>query len=110
MQTHYQNLLQRLKALSFSDSQIAALTYSSERAVQNWLHRRSEPSPLVVQQLARVVKIVEELRKMVNPVAFADWFFMPNRFLGKSAYQALLDGEYDRLQELTISLVEGSFA
>ncbi len=110
MQTDYQNLIHRLKELHFSDSQIAALTYSSERAVQNWRHRRSEPSPLVIQQLARVIRIVEELRKVVNPVAFADWFFMPNRYLGKSAYQALLDGEYDKLQELTISLVEGSFA
>jgi len=110
MQNDYPKLIQRLRELSFSDGQIAALTYSSERTVQNWLHRRSTPSPLVVQQLARVIQIVEDLRKLINPVAFPDWFFQSNQFLGKSPYQAVIDGDYARLQQLTFSLMEGSFA
>jgi transcriptional regulator with XRE-family HTH domain len=109
MQNDHPKLIQQLKQLGFSDSQIAALTYSSERTVQNWLHRRSLPSPLVVQQLARVIRIVEDLRKLINPVAFHDWFFQSNQFLGKSPYQAIIDGDYDKLQELTFSLLEGSF-
>jgi len=110
MQNDYPKLIQQLKKLGFSDSQIAALTYSSERTVQNWLHRRTSPSPLIVQQLARVIRIVEDLRKLINPAAFNDWFFQANQFLGKSPYQAIIDGDYDRLQELTFSLLEGSFA
>jgi hypothetical protein len=78
--------------------------------VQNWRRRRSEPSPLVVQQLARVIRIVEDLRKLINPIAFNDWFFQSNQFLGKSPYQAIIDGDYDQLQHLTLSLLEGSFA
>jgi len=110
MSNHYQKLLDRLKELGFSDSQIAGLTYSSERAVQNWRRRRGAPSPLVVQQLARVIRIVEDLRKLINPIAFNDWFFQSNQFLGKSPYQAIIDGDYDKLQQLTLSLLEGSFA
>ncbi len=107
MPNHYQKLLDRLAELGFSDSQIGALTYSSERTVQNWRRRRSAPSPLVVQQLARVIRIVEDLRMLVNPVAFNGWFFHANQFLGKSPYQAIIDGDYDRLQRLTLSLAEG---
>jgi transcriptional regulator with XRE-family HTH domain len=110
MQNDYPKLIQQLKKLGFSDSQIAALTYSSERTVQNWLHRRTSPSPLIVQQLARVIRIVEDLRMLVNPVAFSDWFFQSNQFLGKSPYQAIIDGDYDKLQKLTLSLAEGPFA
>lgn len=110
MQNHYIQLIQRLRELGFSDGQIAALTYSSERTVQNWLHQRSTPSPLVVQQLARIIRIVEDLRKLINPAVFDDWFFQANQFLRKSPYQAVIDGDYDRLQELTFSLMEGSFA
>jgi hypothetical protein len=110
MQNHHDKLIQRLRELGFSDSHIAALTYSSERTVQNWLNRRSKPSPLVVQQLARIIRIVEDLRKLVNPVAFNDWFLQANQFLGKSPYQAIIDGDYDKLQGLTFSLMEGSFA
>ncbi|MGH7598342.1 MAG: helix-turn-helix domain-containing protein [bacterium] len=110
MSNRYQKLFDRLQELGFSDSQIAALTYSSERTVQNWRRRRSEPSPLVVQQLARVIRIVEDLRKLINPIAFNDWFFQSNQFLGKSPYQAIIDGDYDKLQHLTLSLLEGSFA
>jgi transcriptional regulator with XRE-family HTH domain len=110
MSNHYQKLLYRLQELGFSDSQIAALTYSSERAVQNWRRRRSEPSPLVVQQLARIIEIVEDLRKLINPVAFQDWFFQSNQFLGKSPYKAIIDGNYRRLQELILTLAGGAFA
>jgi len=110
MQNNYPQLIRRLKELGFSQSRIGALTYSSEKTVQNWSNRRATPSPLVVQQMARVIRIVEDLRKLVNPVAFNDWFFQVNQFLGKSPYQAIIDGDYDRLQQLTFSLMEGSFA
>ncbi len=110
MSNHYQKLLDRLQELGFSDSQIAALTYSSERTVQNWRRRRSEPSPLVVQQLARIIETVEDLRKLINPVAFQDWFFQSNQFLGKSPYKAIIDGNYRRLQELILTLAGGAFA
>ena len=110
MQNHHDKLIQRLRELGFSDGQIAALTYSSERTVQNWLHRRSTPSPLVVQQLARVIQLVEDLRMLVNPVAFNDWFFQANQFLRKSPYQAIIDGDYNRLQRLTLNLAEGPAA
>jgi len=107
MPNHYQKLLERLQELGFSDSQIAALTYSSERTVQNWRRRHSAPSPLVVQQLARIIEIVEDLRKLINPVAFPDWFFQPNKFLDKSPYKAIIDGDYRRLQELILALAGG---
>jgi hypothetical protein len=68
MSNHYQKLLDRLQELGFSDSQIAALTYSSE------------------------------------------WFFQSNQFLRKSTYPAIIAGDYDKLQHLTLSLLEGSFA
>jgi hypothetical protein len=110
MPNHYQKLLDRLAELGFSDSHIGALTYSSERTVQNWRRRRSSPSPLIVQQLERVIGIVEDLRKLVNPVAFNDWFFQPNQLLGKSPYKAIIDGDYKKLQKLTITLAEGPFA
>jgi len=110
MQNDYPKLVRRLKELNFSDGQIAALTYSSERSVQNWLSRRSTPSPLVVQQLARVIQLVEDLRMLVNPVAFNDWFFHTNQFLGKSPYQAIIEGDYNKLHRLTLSLAEGPFA
>ncbi len=110
MKNDYPQLIQRLKELNFSESQIAVLAYSSERTVQNWLHRRTSPSPLVVQQLERVIRIVEDLRKLINPAAFHDWFFQANQFLGKSPYDAIIDGDYEKLQELTYSLLEGSFA
>jgi transcriptional regulator with XRE-family HTH domain len=110
MQNHHDKLIQRLRELGFTDRQIGALTYSSEKTVQNWLHRRTSPSPLAVQQLARVIRIVEDLRKLINPVAFNDWFFQANQFLRKSPYQAIIDGEYDKIQQLTFSLMEGSFA
>jgi len=110
MQNHHDKLIQRLRELGFSDGQIGALTYSSERTVQNWLTRRSTPSPLVVQQLARIIEIVEDLRKLINPVAFNDWFFQSNQFLGKSPYKAIIDGNYRRIQELMGVLAGGTFA
>jgi hypothetical protein len=110
MPADYKKLLHRLAEFGFSDSQIGALTYSSERTVQNWRRRRSSPSPLVVQQLERVIGIVEDLRKLINPVAFNDWFFQSNQFLGKSPYMAIIDGDYRRLQELTLTLADGPFA
>ena len=110
MSNNYLQLLDRLQEFGFSDSQIAALTYSSDRTVQNWRRRRASPSPLVVQQLERVINIVEDFRKLINPIVFLDWFFQTNRFLGKSPYKAIIDGEYKKLQQLTLSLAEGPFA
>jgi len=110
MQNHHDKLIQRLRELGFSDSHIGALTYSSERTVQNWRRRHNAPNPLVVQQLARVIEIVEDLRKLINPVAFTEWFFQSNQFLGKSPYKAIIDGNYRRMQELMGVLAGGTFA
>jgi hypothetical protein len=91
-------------------NQIAELTLSSEKRVQDWLKRRTPPDKIYVQQLERIIRIVEALRGLINPAAFNDWFVRPNKFFGKSPYQAIIDGDYEKLHEFILTTREGVFA
>jgi hypothetical protein len=110
MQAYHHKLIKQLQAMNLTYNQIGQLTLSSERKVQDWLKRRTPPEKIYVQQLERVTKIISDLRGLINPAAFTDWFMQPNKFFGKSPYQAIIDGDYDKLQEFILTTREGVFA
>jgi len=110
MQAYHHKLISQLAAMNLTHNQIAELTLSSERAVQSWLKKRTPPEKIYVQQLERVARIVEALRGLINPAYFNNWLMRPNQFFGKSPYQAIIDGDYEKLQEFILTTREGVFA
>lgn len=110
MQTYHYKLINRLRAMDLTYSQIGELTLSSEKTVQNWLKKRTPPNKIYVQQLERTAKIVEALRGLINPNAFNKWLMQPNKFFGKLPYQAIMDGDYEKLHEFILTTREGVFA
>ncbi len=110
MQAYHHKFIKQLRAMNLTYNQIGELTLSSERKVQEWLKGRMRPEKIYVQQLERVAKMVEALPGLINPAAFNDWFIRPNKFFGKSPYQAIIDGDYAKLQEFILTTREGVFA
>jgi len=47
---------------------------------------------------------------LINPLYFHEWLMRPNPFLGKSPYQAIIDGDDDKLREFILTTREGVFA
>jgi hypothetical protein len=110
MQAYHHKLISQLQAMNLTYGQIGELTLSSESHIQDWLKRRTLPDKIYIQQLERITKIVGALRSLINPAAFNDWFMRPNKFFGKSPYQAIIDGDYEKLQEFIMTTREGVFA
>lgn len=110
MQTYHHKLISRLEAMNLTYDQIGELTLSSERTVQSWLKQRTPPEKIYIQQLERVGRIVTALRGLINPAYFNNWLMRPNKFFGKSPYQAIIDGDYDKLNEFILTTREGVFA
>ena len=110
MQEYHHKFIQQLQVMNLTPGQIGELTLSSESAVRNWLKKKTPPDKIYVQQLERVSKIVEALRGLINPASFNDWFMRPNKFFGKSPYQAIVDGDYEKLHEFILTTREGVFA
>jgi len=110
MQTYHHRLIQQLQTMKLTYRQIGELTLSSEGAVQGWMRKKALPDKIYVQQLERVIKIVDALRGLINPSAFQSWLMRPNKFFGKSPYQAIIDGDYEKLQEFIMTTREGVFA
>jgi hypothetical protein len=110
MQPDHYKLINQLRAMNLTYGQIGELTLSSEKTVQNWLKRRTKPDKIYIQQLERVSKIVEALRGLINPAVFNKWILRPNKFFVKSPYQAIIDGDYEKLHEFILTTREGVFA
>jgi hypothetical protein len=110
MQAYHHKLIHHLEKMNLTYGQIGELTLSSERRVQRWVKSRTPPEKIYLQQLERVTKIIKALRGLINPKSFNEWFLRPNRFLGKSPYQAIIDGDYEKLNEFILTTREGVFA